>query len=31
MVQELRKDALRVLDDLEAAAAEIDALFGITE
>lgn len=29
MVQELRKDALRVLDDLEAAAAEIDQSFGI--
>ncbi|MCK8518061.1 winged helix-turn-helix domain-containing protein [Methanoculleus sp. 7T] len=31
MVQELRKDALRVLDDLEAAAAEIDRSFGIDE
>lgn len=31
MVRELRKDALRVLDDIEAAAAEIDRLFGIEE
>ncbi|MGI5937406.1 winged helix-turn-helix transcriptional regulator [Methanoculleus sp. DTU007] len=31
MVRELRKDALRVLDDLEAAAVEIDRKFGIDE
>jgi predicted transcriptional regulator len=31
MVQELRKDALRVLDDIEAAAAEIDRSFGVDE
>ena len=31
MVQEIRKDALRVLDDLEVAAAELDSRFGITE
>lgn len=29
LVQELRKDALRVLEDLEAAAAEIDRSFGL--
>jgi predicted transcriptional regulator len=31
MVQELRKDALRVLDDIEATAAELDRSFGIEE
>ena len=29
MVQEIRKDTLRILDDLEVAAAEIDEAFGI--
>ena len=29
MVQEIRKDVLRMLDDLEIAAAEIDQAFGI--
>ncbi|MDD2472970.1 MAG: ArsR family transcriptional regulator [Methanoculleus sp.] len=31
MVQELRKDALRVLDDLEIAAVEIDRSLGIDD
>lgn len=31
MVQEIRKDVLRVLDDLELAAAEIDKAFGIVQ
>ena len=31
MVQEIRKDVLRVLDDLELAAAEIDQSFGIVQ
>lgn len=30
MVQEIRKDTLRILDDLEEAAAEIDEAYGIT-
>jgi len=30
MVQEIRKDTLRILDDLELAAAEIDEAYGIT-
>jgi predicted transcriptional regulator len=29
LVQEIRKDALRILDDLEAAASEIDHEYGI--
>lgn len=29
MVQEIRKDTLRILDDLEQAAAELDEAFGI--
>jgi predicted transcriptional regulator len=29
LVQELRKDALRVIEDIEAAAAEIDRSFGL--
>jgi len=29
MVREIRKDTLRILDDLEAAAAEIDESYGI--
>jgi len=29
LVQEIRKDALRILDDLEKAAGEIDQEYGI--
>ena len=31
MVQEIRKDVLRMLDDLEVAATEIDKAFGIVQ
>jgi predicted transcriptional regulator len=30
MVREIRKDTLRILDDLEAAAAEIDESYGVS-